>query len=67
MATPPFSIPSSMNLPELLDCIDSRIASLALLEQEVRLHQEDLAVIGKRLEIQQKLLQQMVGELQRLA
>jgi hypothetical protein len=64
MTTPPFSIPSSMNLRELLDCIDARMASLDLLEQSVHRHQENLVVMGKHLEVQHKLLQQMVDELQ---
>jgi hypothetical protein len=51
MTTPPFSIPSSMNLRELLDCIDARIASLDLIEHSLQLHKENVAVMGKRLEV----------------
>jgi hypothetical protein len=64
MTTPAFSIPSSLNLRELLDCIDARIASLDFLEQSLQLHKEEVAVMSKRLEVQHKLLQQMLGELQ---
>jgi hypothetical protein len=65
MTTPPFSIPSSLNLRELLECIDARIASLDLIEQSVQLHKENVAVMGRRLEVEHKLLQQMLGELLR--
>jgi hypothetical protein len=64
MTTLPFSIPSSLNLRELLDCIDARMESLDFLEQSVQLHKEEVAVMGRRLEVQHKLLQQMLGELQ---
>jgi hypothetical protein len=66
MTTPPFSIPSSLNLRELLDCIDAQIASLDLIEQSVQLHKENVAVMGRRLEVEHKLLQQMLGELEGL-
>jgi hypothetical protein len=64
MTTPLFSIPPSLNLRELLDCIDARMESLDLLEQSLQLHKEEVAVMGKRLDVQHKLLQQMLDELQ---
>jgi hypothetical protein len=63
MATQPFSVPPSLNLKEFLDWIDARMESLDLLEQSLQLHKEEVAVMGRRLEVQHKLLRQMLVEL----